>query len=50
MGRKITLLFSVILFTIGWILIATATSVEVLYIARFIFGVFIKLNINLFYH
>lgn len=37
-GRRITLLSSVVPFTIGWVLIATGTTLEVLYVARFICG------------
>ncbi|XP_076750808.1 facilitated trehalose transporter Tret1 [Xylocopa sonorina] len=38
-GRKMTLLSSVVPFTIGWALIATTTVVAQLYVARLIFGV-----------
>ncbi|XP_014614373.1 PREDICTED: facilitated trehalose transporter Tret1-2 homolog [Polistes canadensis] len=38
-GRKYSLLFCIVPFTIGWVLIATATTVVQLYIARFIFGI-----------
>ncbi|XP_066589351.1 facilitated trehalose transporter Tret1-like [Prorops nasuta] len=38
-GRKRTLLLSVLPYTLGWILIATASNVIQFYIARIIFGV-----------
>ncbi|KAI4491219.1 hypothetical protein M0802_010315 [Mischocyttarus mexicanus] len=38
-GRKYSLLFCIVPYTIGWALIATATEVVQLYVARFIFGI-----------
>lgn len=38
-GRKRTLLSCVVPFLIGWILIATASHIAQLYVARFIFGI-----------
>lgn len=38
-GRKRTLLFSAVLFLLGWVLVATTTVVAQLYAARIIFGI-----------
>jgi len=38
-GRKRALLSSVVLFIIGWILVATANHVVQFYVVRFIFGI-----------
>ncbi|CAD6231439.1 GSCOCG00001408001-RA-CDS [Cotesia congregata] len=43
-GRRTTLLSSVIPSTLGWILIATGQSVEMFYVARFIFGVALSIS------
>ncbi|XP_044594914.1 facilitated trehalose transporter Tret1-1-like [Cotesia glomerata] len=43
-GRRATLLSSVIPSTLGWILIATGQSVEMFYVARFIFGVALSIS------
>ncbi|XP_057339495.1 uncharacterized protein LOC130676995 [Microplitis mediator] len=43
-GRRTTLLSSVIPATLGWILIATGETVEIFYVARFIFGVALSIS------
>ncbi|KAJ8686226.1 hypothetical protein QAD02_022020 [Eretmocerus hayati] len=47
LGRKRSLLFSAVPYTIGWILIATAGSLMQLLIARFIFGIALAIDFTI---
>ncbi|KAL0125280.1 hypothetical protein PUN28_004423 [Cardiocondyla obscurior] len=46
-GRKRTLLFSIVPFAIGWILIATANNIAQLYVARIVFGLAVSLTFTI---
>ncbi|XP_023248653.1 facilitated trehalose transporter Tret1-2 homolog [Copidosoma floridanum] len=46
-GRKKSLLFSVVPYLIGWALVATASSIAQLYIARFIFGIALSISFTI---